>query len=73
MGVDLETRQRWAREDQRLLTEAQHDRLDRIADERPDATVIGWSQDGPVIRYGTTGAIRLVAASGTIVICGGRL
>jgi hypothetical protein len=32
------------------LTTAQLERLDQIAEDRPDAKVIGWSQDGPVIR-----------------------
>jgi hypothetical protein len=33
----------------RELSRAQHARLDRLADQDPDAKVIGWASDGPVV------------------------
>lgn len=40
--------------DARILTRAQHSRLDKLAAKEPDAKVVGWESDGPVVRYGDT-------------------
>ena len=37
--------------DGRVLTEAQHSRLDKLADKEPEATVVGWEADGPIVAY----------------------
>lgn len=36
--------------DARELSHHQHARLDRLADEWPDAVVVGWHNGGPVVQ-----------------------
>lgn len=43
----------------RTLTRAQHDRLDTLAYECPEARVVDWAKDSPVIEHhdGTTARV----------------
>jgi hypothetical protein len=52
------------------LTTDQHHSLDQLAARQPDAKVVGWFRDGPVIRY-PSGQERNIRSNGGATPCKG--